>query len=76
MPGRLSCAVTDFDASPRKGFKSTIVKGSTPERFENYFREFLERNLQAENELVLVNARNEWGEGCIWSHVKSMDTDI
>lgn len=63
MPGRLSCAVTDFDASPRKGFKSTIVKGSTPERFENYFREFLERNLQAENELVLVNAWNEWGEG-------------
>lgn len=63
LPGRLSCAVTDFDASPRKGCKSTIVKGSTPERFEKYFREFLIRNLQAENELVLINAWNEWGEG-------------
>lgn len=63
LPGRLSCAVTDFDASPRKGCKSTIVKGSTPERFEKYFREFLIRNLQAENEFVLINAWNEWGEG-------------
>lgn len=61
--GRLSCAFTGFDASPRKGYKSTIVKGSTPEKFEYYFTKFIQANMQLGNELVFINAWNEWGEG-------------
>lgn len=61
--GRVSCGVTDFDATPRKGYKSTVVRGSTPEKFEYYFKCLLEKNIQAGNELVLINAWNEWGEG-------------
>lgn len=61
--GRLSCAFTDFDASPRKGVKGIIVKGSSPEKFEKYFKEFLVKNIQVGNEIVLINAWNEWGEG-------------
>lgn len=60
--GVLSCAVTDFDASPRKGYKSCIIQGSTPEKFEQYFGELLKKNIQAENKLILINAWNEWGE--------------
>lgn len=61
--GRVSCALTGFDASPRKGYKSTIVRGNTPEKFERYFKRFLKKNIQTQNELVLINAWNEWGEG-------------
>ena len=61
--GRLSCGFTDFDASPRKGCKSTIVKGSTPAKFEQHFKEFLKKNIQVRNEIVFINAWNEWGEG-------------
>lgn len=61
--GKLSCAFTDFDASPRKGYNSTIVRGSTAYKFGKYFREFLIKNIEAENDIVLINAWNEWGEG-------------
>jgi len=61
--GKISCAFTDFDASPRKGCKSTVVKGASPQKFELHFREFMKKNIQAGNELVLINAWNEWGEG-------------
>lgn len=61
--GKMSCAFTGFDASPRKGYKSTIVKGSTPEKFEYYFKKFMEKNVLLKNQLVFINAWNEWGEG-------------
>lgn len=61
-PGVLSCAVTDFDASPRKGYKSCIIHGSTPEKFEQYFKVLLKKNIRVKNELILINAWNEWGE--------------
>lgn len=62
-PKVFSCAVTDFDASPRKGYKSCVIQGSTPGKFEQYFKELLKRNIQAGNRFVFINAWNEWGEG-------------
>lgn len=61
--GMLSCALVDFDSSPRKGYKSIIVRGSNPQKFGQYFSNFLEKNIHMGNELVFINAWNEWGEG-------------
>lgn len=61
--GKIGCAFTDFDASPRKGNRGIIVKGSSPEKFAEHFTAFLRKNVQVGNKLVFVNAWNEWGEG-------------
>ncbi len=61
--GRISCAFTGFDASPRKGRKGIIVQGGSPEKFQKYLNILVQRNMQEDNKLIFINAWNEWGEG-------------
>jgi hypothetical protein len=56
---------TNFDNSPRKGKASFITRGASAEKFGRYFQRLLEKHRANENDLVTVNAWNEWGEGAI-----------
>ena len=56
-----------WDNSPRRGKKgSMIVKNSTPEKFEKYFRKLLEcTRKDVSKDYLIINAWNEWGEGAM-----------
>lgn len=54
-------AVVGFDDTPRRGQRGIVVKGQTPQKFREYFTRLLAKNHN--NELVFLNAWNEWGEG-------------
>ncbi len=60
----IPCAFVNYDASPRKGFNSTIVCGFTPDKFGNYLKQLI---VKAKNEYhtdyLFLMAWNEWGEG-------------
>jgi len=56
-------AFTDFDSTPRKGMNGDKIKGVSVEKFEDYFKQLVEKSVEKNNELIFVNAWNEWGEG-------------
>ncbi len=60
-------AFNAWDNSPRRGEKgSTIVRGSTPEKFERYLLELLSSNREnVSKDFLIINAWNEWGEGAV-----------
>ncbi len=57
------CGGVDFDNSPRMGKNSFIIKGATPQKFQQYFRKLYLKSRFLDNEFIFVNAWNEWGEG-------------
>lgn len=56
-------AFVDFDDSPRRGLRAVIAKGSTPQRFGRYLKEFIRISQKEGNKYLFINAWNEWGEG-------------
>jgi hypothetical protein len=56
-----------WDNSPRRGSKgSTIVKGSSPEKFEKYLLKLLSSKREnVSKDFIIINAWNEWGEGAV-----------
>lgn len=56
-----------WDNSPRRGSKGAmVVKGSSPEKFGEYFGKLLKcQRKEASKDYIVVNAWNEWGEGAI-----------
>ncbi|MDK2807490.1 MAG: hypothetical protein PWP24_221 [Clostridiales bacterium] len=52
-----------YDDTPRRGSKGTVIKNQSPESFAIYFSKLLAKNFVRGNELVFLNAWNEWGEG-------------
>jgi lipopolysaccharide biosynthesis protein len=54
-----------FDNSPRRPSGATIITGSTPELYEQWVRAEVRRfePYSAQENLVFVNAWNEWAEG-------------
>lgn len=61
-----SCFVA-WDNSPRKGRKNSIIlKNCSPKSFGRYFLKLLNnKRPNSSNEMVVINAWNEWGEGAI-----------
>ena len=55
----------DYDDSPRRGIKGTIVTGSNPIKFEYYLKRNIELSNEEGNDLIFINAWNEWGEGAM-----------
>jgi hypothetical protein len=55
-----------WDNSPRTGSRAVVMHDSTPEAYEQWLTQVLERARERERDeqLVFVNAWNEWGEGC------------
>lgn len=52
-----------YDDTPRRGTNGIIVEGSTPEKFQYYLERLIAKNESAGNNILFINAWNEWGEG-------------
>ncbi len=52
-----------YDDTPRHNTKGTVIWGANPDKFEFYLANLIARNVTAGNEIVFINAWNEWGEG-------------
>lgn len=60
------CVAPMWDNSARRERKAVVLRDSTPERYELWLRETVER-ARRDNEghrWTFINAWNEWGEGC------------
>lgn len=56
-------AFVDYDDTPRRGKMGSCVTGVTPENFEKNLYKLAAKNMACENEILFINAWNEWGEG-------------
>ena len=63
---RFPCVTPAWDNTPRRKKDAYIFKDSTPELYEQWLDSVLQRSASADSEenLVFINAWNEWGEGC------------
>jgi lipopolysaccharide biosynthesis protein len=65
---RVPCVCPGWDNSPRRKGDATVYIGSTPELYERWLSEVVERQkgraaTNVESSLVFINAWNEWAEG-------------
>jgi len=59
-------AFVGFDNSPRKGNKSLIIRGATPEKFKKYLTQMIHSDARDyDDSFMVINAWNEWAEGAI-----------
>ena len=60
------CVVPMWDNTPRRPRRAGIIHGSTPELYERWLAQAVERSTPDRDHLqwVFINAWNEWGEGC------------
>jgi len=59
--------VPDWDNTPRRKDYGALLVGSTPARYEAWLRglaDWTRHHHRGEEQLLFVNAWNEWGEGC------------
>ena len=56
-------AFIDYDDSPRRGWRATVMRGSSPDKFGRYLEEMIRLSRKEGNEYLFINAWNEWGEG-------------
>lgn len=55
-----------WDNSARKGRNSMIVRNASPENFERNLEQLIKKKrVDASEDLILINAWNEWSEGAI-----------
>ena len=52
-----------YDDTPRRGKNAGIIINETPEKFQNYFKQFYRICSEKKDPFVLITAWNEWGEG-------------
>lgn len=52
-----------YDDTPRRGEKGSIVFNTTPETFSYYLAELMAKSAARQNDIIFINAWNEWGEG-------------
>ena len=61
IPGTLA----RWDNTPRRDYKGLVYTGSSPELFGQNLRALAKKVAGRENDFVVVNAMNEWGEGAM-----------
>jgi lipopolysaccharide biosynthesis protein len=61
----IPCLFVGWDNTPRRGRQAIIVTHSTPQAFEKHLRDAIPEcaALDGSNQLLFVNAWNEWAEG-------------
>lgn len=52
-----------YDTTPRQGNRGIVIGGESPELFKKNLSELIAKNAAANNNLIFLNAWNEWGEG-------------
>ena len=57
------CGVTGFDDTPRRGKRGHVLIDNSPQAFNRYMIKLLAKSKAEGNDIVFVNAWNEWGEG-------------
>jgi hypothetical protein len=62
---RYPCVTPSWDNTPRRQFGGVILRDSTPELYEEWLRKVIAKFEipSPEENLVFINAWNEWGEG-------------
>lgn len=53
----------DYDDTPRRGKNGILLQNVSVESFKKYWYQMVLKNKKAGNDLVFLNAFNEWGEG-------------
>jgi hypothetical protein len=63
---RFECVTPMWDNSARRYRGATIVQNSTPQLYEQWLREAVQRSVPDSDQqtTVFINAWNEWAEGC------------
>lgn len=64
---RFHCVTPMWDNAARRKTGARILVNSTPERYQAWLRKMVERTrkeLNGEEQIVFINAWNEWAEGC------------
>ena len=56
-------AFVDYDDTPRRGRKGTIILGGSPPKFKKYISSLLDVCREQRKEFIFLTAWNEWGEG-------------
>lgn len=62
------CVTPSWDNTPRKAEKSWIFEGSSPEYYYMWLKDIMtmnKKNRNLDEDIVFINAWNEWGEGAI-----------
>lgn len=59
----LYSGTVDYDDTPRRGDKGECLINVSSNRFCEGLKELIEKSIAEGNELVFINAWNEWGEG-------------
>lgn len=54
--------LVNYDDTPRQGKNGSVISG-TPEQFGKWLKRLLKKSEEKGNDLVFLNAWNEWGEG-------------
>ena len=52
-----------YDDTPRMGMEGGVIEGARPDKFRQYMTELMAKNEAYGNNIVFLNAWNEWGEG-------------
>ncbi|MCZ4243493.1 glycosyltransferase WbsX family protein [Pedobacter punctiformis] len=61
------CVFPSWDNSARRKIHATMYLGSKPSIFQHWVKEmanFTRKNFEEKEQLLFINAWNEWGEGC------------
>ena len=57
-------AFVDWDNTPRKGIRGSVFTNSSPEKFQFYFSQLINKvKEEYKNEYIFIFAWNEWAEG-------------
>lgn len=57
--------IARWDNTPRRSYKGLMYTGASPDRFKEALEKLSEKVKGRENDFVIVNAMNEWGEGAM-----------
>ena len=56
-------AFVGYDDTPRRGIEGTLITDASPRKFGYYLTEIMAKNAAWGNDILFLNAWNEWGEG-------------
>lgn len=65
----------NYDDTPRRGSKGTIIENGSPEKFKKYLGGLIDISKRQGKDMIFLTAWNEWGEGAYLEPDKEMKYD-